>query len=337
MRVGAVDCGTNSIRLLVADVDDAGGEVAATEVLRRMEIVRLGAGIDATGLIAPEALARTLAACRDYAAECDRLGVERVRFAATSASRDARNADEFVAGVVEAFAPRPVRPEVITGHQEARLSFTGATAGLAGRAAGPYVVVDLGGGSTEFVRGTGDVEASISVDVGCVRLYERALAAGPGGSGDGRPGPEGVAALLRDVDAALDDVARAVDLTGVATLVGLAGTVTTVAAHALGLPAYDRDAIHGSVQTPAATLAACRDLAGMSTAQRAALGFMHPGRVDVIAAGALVWARIVERVADASPGVVVLVSEHDILDGLAVSLAGTPDGSEAGGRGIVGA
>lgn len=313
MRVGAVDCGTNSIRLLVADVDGSGSR----EVLRRMEIVRLGAGIDATGEIAPESLERTLAMCREYAADCERLGVRAVRFAATSASRDARNAGDFVAGVAEAFAAWSVTPEVISGLEEAHLSFTGATTGLAARGLpAPFLVVDLGGGSTEFVRGTDDVETARSVDIGCVRLHERHL------TGAGEAGGE--AALNADVDAALDVVAAEVDLAGVGSLVGLAGTVTTVAAHALGLATYDREAIHLSRHRAADVVAACRDLAARSPQERAALGYVHPGRVDVIAAGALVWARIVERITTLGPEPTVVVSEHDILDGLALSVVRDP-------------
>ena len=223
-RVAAIDCGTNSLRLLVADVGDDGRLV---DVVRRMEIVRLGQGIDRTGVIAPEAMARTLAVTREYAEQCRALGVERVRFVATSASRDARNAGEFVAGVREAFGDLDVAPEVVAGDTEARFSFSGATGDLqAVGVPGPYLVVDLGGGSTELVRGTTDVEAARSVDVGSVRMTERHLHSDP-------PTPDEVAAARRDVAAALDAVEETVDLTGIGAVVGLAGTITTITAHAL--------------------------------------------------------------------------------------------------------
>ncbi|WP_404352620.1 Ppx/GppA family phosphatase [Phycicoccus jejuensis] len=311
-RVAAVDCGTNSIRLLVADVGDDG---LLTDVVRRMEVVRLGQGIDRTGVIAPEAMERTLAAAAGYAATCRELGAERVRFVATSASRDARNADEFVAGVRDAFGDLDVTPEVVAGEVEARLSFTGATGDLRRLGIpGPYLVVDLGGGSTELVRGSDDVEAGRSVDVGCVRMTERHLAGDP-------PTPEQTDAARRDVRAALDAAEEAVDLHGLAAVVGLAGSITTVTAHALGLGGYDRDAIHLAEVPHAGHRASCAALLAMPRAERAALPYMHPGRVDVIGAGALVWDEVLARVADRSPGVRVVTSEHDILDGIALSVA----------------
>lgn len=322
MRVGAIDCGTNSIRLLVADLasEPAGDPSDATagplrEVVRRMEVVRLGEGLDATGEIAPAALARTLAMTGEYARQCDELGVDRVRFVATSASRDARNAADFVAGVRAAFAPRDVAPEVVSGREEAQLSFDGSTGGLAaGGLPGPYLVVDLGGGSTEFVRGDrGEVEAAISMDIGCVRFHERHHFGDP-------PTPDQLAAATREIDAALDAAEAAVGFAQVNALVGLAGTVTTVAAHALGLLAYDRDAIHACRLPVERVLAACDDLVGRTREHRTALGFMHPGRVDVIGAGALIWGRIVRRVADRAGLTDVVTSEHDILDGIALSL-----------------
>lgn len=348
MRVGAIDCGTNSIRLLVADLGDldgvgepgdpgeagaptdAGardGSAAASgplrEVLRRMEVVRLGEGLDATGAIAPAALARTLAMTDEYARQCEELGVERVRFVATSASRDASNAGDFVAGVRAAFAPRDVAPDVVSGAAEAQLSFDGSTGELAAAGVpGPYLVVDLGGGSTEFVRGditrpggAGQVAAAVSLDVGCVRFHERHRFGDP-------PSAAQVAAATAQIDAMLDDAERAVGFARVGALVGLAGTVTTVTAHALGLRAYDRDVIHGSSLPVADVLAACDDLVRATRRQRAALGFMHPGRVDVIGAGALIWSRIVTRVADRAGLSHVVTSEHDILDGIALSLRG---------------
>ncbi|GAA4396730.1 Ppx/GppA phosphatase family protein [Fodinibacter luteus] len=313
-RVGAIDCGTNSIRLLVADVGD---DVRLTDVLRRMEIVRLGQGIDRTGVIAPEAMERTLAMTREYAGQCRELGVERVRFVATSASRDARNARTFVEGVHAAFAAvgLDVDVEVVAGDAEARLSFAGATADLASLGIpGPYVVVDIGGGSTELVRGTADVGAARSVDVGSVRMTERHLGSDP-------PLEEEVEGARRDVRAALDTIEREVDLTGVGAVVGVAGTITTVTAHVLRLPAYDSQAVHLARRPAEEHFRACRELLGMTRAQRAALPYVHPGRVDVIGGGALVWSEVLERVLARSPGAVVVTSEHDILDGIARSVS----------------
>ena len=312
-RVGAVDCGTNSIRLLIADVDSSSGTL--TDVLRRMEVVRLGYGVDRTGMIDPEAMRRTVAMAAEYAGQCEDAGVEAVRFVATSASRDAGNAGEFVAGVEKAFAHFGIAPEVISGAEEAELSFRGATVELRGRGIpGPYLVVDLGGGSTEFVRGTDAVEAARSVDIGCVRMTERHLRSDP-------PTAEEIAGAVRDIDAAIDAAARTVGFEGIAALVGLAGSITTVTAHALGLPAYDAHRIHLTTLEPAVVLEACQSLLHLSREQRAALPFMHPGRVDVIGAGALVWHQVVLRVA-AGSGTPVITSEHDILDGIAYSCAG---------------
>ena len=312
-RVGAVDCGTNSIRLLIADVDPGSGSL--TDVVRRMEIVRLGHGVDKTGSISPEAMARTLAQAREYASQCSELGVERVRFVATSASRDATNAQEFVIGVREAFADFGVAPDVITGHEEASLSFRGATGDLQAEAIpGPYLVVDIGGGSTEFVRGTDDVGQSLSVDVGCVRMTERHLTSDP-------PTPAQIAAATADIEAAIDRVADVVDFQGISTLVGLAGSVTTITAHALQLTTYDAAKIHLSQLPADQIIDACTSLLSMTRAERAALGFMHKGRVDVIGAGALVWRCIVERVARDAGLVEAITSEHDILDGIALSIA----------------
>ncbi|MGV1009237.1 MAG: exopolyphosphatase [Dermatophilaceae bacterium] len=316
-RVAAVDCGTNSIRLLVADVQPGGGALA--DVVRRMEIVRLGYGVDRTGVIAPEAMARTLAVAREYAGQCRELGAERVRFVATSASRDARNAGEFVAGVREAFADFGVSPQVVSGTEEARLSFLGATGELPAHGVpGPYLVVDIGGGSSEFVRGSGPVDAAVSVDIGCVRMTERHLRSDP-------PTPAEVAAATDDIDAAIDRAASAVGFGPARALVGLAGSVTTVAAHALDLPVYDADVTHLARVTAARFHTAARELLAMTHAERARLAFMHPGRVDVIGAGALVWDRVIDRVCrDTGLGeaLPVLASEHDILDGIALSLVG---------------
>ncbi|MEO3936271.1 Ppx/GppA phosphatase family protein [Dermatophilaceae bacterium Soc4.6] len=318
VRVGAVDCGTNSIRLLVADVMPDG---AIVDVLRRMEVVRLGHGVDGTGRIDPEAMERTLRQAREYAAQCTELGVAAVRFVATSASRDASNAAEFIAGVRAAFGAFDLTPEVVTGAEEAALSFRGATGDLqAAGFEGPYLVVDLGGGSTELVRGTTVVQAALSTDVGCVRLTERHLHDDP-------PTADQVDAATRDIEQAVRAAADAVDFTPVRTLVGLAGTVTTVTAHVLRLPAYDPVAIHLSVTTPDDVRRAALDLLALSRPQRAELGFMHPGRVDVIGGGALIWERVVTAVEAATAQtragrpLAVVTSEHDILDGIALSVA----------------
>ncbi|MCS0637869.1 Ppx/GppA family phosphatase [Streptomyces sp. LP05-1] len=302
-RVAAVDCGTNSIRLLVADVDPATGTL--TDLDRRMTIVRLGQGVDRTGRLAPEALERTFAACREYAAAIAEHGAERIRFVATSASRDAENRDDFVRGVREILG---VDPEVITGDQEAEFSFTGATKELAGP--DEYLVVDIGGGSTEFVVGREHVRAARSVDMGCVRLTERHIRTDP-------PAGAEVAAIRADIAAALDLAEETVPLREADTLVGLAGSVTTVAAIALGLAEYDSAAIHRS-RIPYDQVAAVTDrLLAATHDERAAIGVIHPGRVDVIVSGALVLRAVMERVGARE----VVVSEHDILDGIAWSLA----------------
>ena len=312
-RVAAIDCGTNSIRLLVADADPATGELKDLD--RRMQIVRLGQGVDRTGRLAPEALERTFAACREYAAVIKGLGAEQVRFVATSASRDAENREDFVRGVVGILG---VEPEVITGDQEAEFSYTGATKELSGRTdlAQPFLVVDIGGGSTEFVLGDGAVRAARSVDVGCVRMTERHLL--HEGAISDPPTAGQISAIKADVAAALDRAEETVPLREAATLVGLAGSVTTVAAIALGLESYDSEAIHHS----RLSLAQVREITGrllsLTHAERAAIPVMHPGRVDVIAAGALVLLSIMERTGAGE----VVVSEHDILDGIAWSLAG---------------
>lgn len=310
-RVAAVDCGTNTIRLLIADSD---GARPPTDVVRRMEFVRLGQGIDATGRIAPEAMDRTLAAARDYAAQCAELDVTAVRFVATSASRDASNAEEFVAGVREAFHAYDVSPEVITGDEEAQLSFRGATGDLvAADVPGPYLVVDLGGGSTEFVRGERSVDAALSTDIGCVRMTERHLRSDP-------PTAAQIDAATLDIDAAIDRAQARVGFEDVATLVGLAGSVTTITAHALRLSAYDPGVIHGSTVPVDQILASCRAILAADRTERAAMPFMHEGRVDVIGAGALIWSRIVARLAQTAGIEQVRASEADILDGIALSL-----------------
>jgi exopolyphosphatase/guanosine-5'-triphosphate,3'-diphosphate pyrophosphatase len=311
-RVAAVDCGTNSIRLLVADAHPDTGELVDLD--RRMTIVRLGQDVDRTGRLAPEALDRTFAACREYAEVIKEHGAERLRFVATSASRDAENRDEFVRGVLDILG---VEPEVISGDQEAEFSFTGATKELAGRddLAKPYLVVDIGGGSTEFVVGDDHVRGARSVDIGCVRMTERHLVRD--GVVTDPPTEEQIRAIRADIEAALDLAEESVPLREARTLVGLAGSVTTVAAIALELPEYDSEAIHHS----RVSLDRVREITGRllaaTHAERAAIPSMHPGRVDVIGAGALVLLAIMERTGARE----VVVSEHDILDGIAWSVA----------------
>lgn len=323
MRVAAIDCGTNSIRLLVADpvaADDGAnaGEPLVT-VARRSQVVRLGQGVDRTGRLDPEAIERTLTVARSFAEECRELGVERVRFVATSASRDASNAADFVAGVREVFADWGIAPEVVSGDEEADLSFRGATGAVAAAGhSGPYLVVDLGGGSTELVRGTDCVQAAISLDIGSVRLTERHLPSDP-------PTEAEVAAATADITAALDRAEEVVDLGPVRTLVGLAGSITTVTAHALDLPGYDREAIHLADLGVPQVLDAATALLELPREDRAALPYMHPGRVDVIGAGALVWREVVRRVADRSGVDRVVTSERDILDGIALSILRATD------------
>jgi len=300
-RVAAIDCGTNSIRLLVADVSGS----TLTDVVRRMEIVRLGQGVDRTGRLAPEAIERTRLALMSYAAQICELGAERVRMVATSASRDAQNAADFRAMVVDTLG---VAPDVITGDEEARLSFTGAVRGLAG-AEPPYLVADIGGGSTELVLGTETVEAARSVDVGCVRMTERHLHDDP-------PAADQIAAAEKDIVEAITLARETVPVERARTFVGLAGSVTTVAALALHLPEYDSERIHHSRISYQQVADVTASLLAATRTERAALPVMHPGRVDVIGAGALVLRVLMEQVGAAE----VVASEHDILDGIAFSL-----------------
>ncbi|MEU7878817.1 Ppx/GppA phosphatase family protein [Microbispora bryophytorum] len=308
-RVAAIDCGTNSVRLLIADI--SGDEL--TDVERRMEIVRLGQDVDRTGRLAPEALERTFTAMRGYAKlirEQAPDGPVPVRVVATSATRDAANRADFVSGVRDVFG---VEPEVVTGDEEARLSFTGATRGLAragAEAETPCLVVDIGGGSTEFVVGSRSVEGALSVDIGCVRLTERHLRDDP-------PSAATVEAAVADIEAAMDRVEESVPVRTARTLVGLAGSVTTVAGIALDLPAYDPARIHHSRIPAERVHEVSARLLRMTHDERAAIPVMHPGRVDVIGAGALILDRIVRRYGFSE----VVVSEHDILDGIAWSLA----------------
>lgn len=316
-RVAAIDCGTNSIRLLIADssveASEKDGPGPLTDIVREMRVVRLGQGVDATGELAPEALERTFAATRDYAALIKEHGAGRVRFAATSATRDASNRQVFVDGIRELLG---VQPEVISGDEEAALSFAGASSVLPATGKDPILVVDLGGGSTEFVVGdSSGVIAARSVDIGCVRLTERHLRSDP-------PTAAQIAAAEADVDAALDLAAQAVPLDRATAVVGVAGSITTITAHALGLSEYQPNRIHGASLDLETISDACTSLLEMTRDERAALPYMHPGRVDVIGAGALVWRRILARLSAVSNGAIrtAVSSEHDILDGIALSI-----------------
>ncbi|HEY9302859.1 MAG TPA: Ppx/GppA phosphatase family protein [Mycobacterium sp.] len=310
-RVAGIDCGTNSIRLLIADVVD--GQLR--DVHREMRIVRLGQGVDATGRFTPEALERTRAALVDYATLCARHGVDRIRMVATSAARDAANRDVFFAMTAEVLADvvDGSVAEVITGAEEAELSFRGAVNEL-DSAAAPFVIVDLGGGSTEIVLGTDSVEASFSADVGCVRLTERCLHSDP-------PTAAEVAAARDVVRERLGEALLAVPVQQARTWVGVAGTMTTIAALAHEMTTYDSAAIHLSRVDIERLLTVCDDVIGMSRAQRAALGPMHAGRADVIGGGAIVIEEVALALRERAGIDALTVSEHDILDGIALSIA----------------
>ena len=337
-RVAAIDCGTNTIRLLIAEADrDQAGRPRLEVLRRRNEIVRLGQGVDRTGMLDPDALERTLRVVAAYAADCDELGVapgEAVRrFVATSATRDASNREDFVAGVRRLLG---IEPEVVSGQEEARLSFSGSLLGArgaegaevqgrAGRVPAPRLVVDLGGGSTELVLGMDEPSAAISLDTGSVRITERFLSSGV------TVGAE--AAARAEVRGLLDDAERVVDLSAPGRLVGLAGTITTVTAHALGLQDFDPQALNGAELSPDAVLASCEAIIHSTAEQRASWGYLAPGRRDVIAAGALVWSEVVTRVVERTtaagrPLERVTTSLYDILDGIALSLVPAQAGPE---------
>ena len=305
-RVAAIDCGTNSIRLLVADDDPATGRLA--DVARRSRIVRLGQDVDRTGRLAPEAIERVRLALVDYAALCADLGAQRVRMVATSATRDAGNREDFRSMVRTVLG---VEPEVITGREEAELSFTGALRDLAdGTAPPPRVVVDVGGGSTELVLGDRDSAwAGHSMDVGSVRLTERHLHDDPPTAGQ-------VAAAEAVIRAALAEAAAEVPVRQGRSLIGVSGSVTTVAGLALGLDAYEPERIHHA-RIPAGDIRAVTEqLLASTRARRAEHKVINPGRVDVIAAGALILREVVDAVGVEE----VVASEYDILDGLARSV-----------------
>ncbi|WP_101523683.1 Ppx/GppA phosphatase family protein [Nocardioides houyundeii] len=306
VTIAAIDCGTNTIKLLIGALPDV--------AVREMRMVRLGQGVDTTGRLADDALARAFAALDEYAALIAEHGVppERIRFCATSATRDAENAEEFAAGVEQRLG---VRPEVIAGDEEAELAFDGAVRNLQASAEAPVLVIDIGGGSTELILGDEAPLATCSLNIGSVRLHERHLRSDP-------PTAAEVAACVADIETALDEAeGLGVEIGSAATVVGVAGTCTTVAAGCLGLSAYDPDAIDQSVISVSDSHAFIDRIVAATVAQRRALGFMHPGRADVIDAGALILDRVLRRTSVYS----WIVSEADILDGIAWSVANRSD------------
>jgi exopolyphosphatase / guanosine-5'-triphosphate,3'-diphosphate pyrophosphatase len=305
VRVAALDCGTHSLRLLIADVDPEIGTL--TDVVRRMQVVRLGQGVDAQGAFAPEAIARAVAATAEYRALIDEHGATIVRMVATSAARDAANRAEFVAAIAEVLG---VEPDIISGSEEAALSFAGATRSLGLGKTSPVLVCDIGGGSTELVLGDhAFVQAARSVDVGCVRMTERHVFHEVM-TADER------AAITADVDRALDLVHDVVPWEQASAIVCVAGTATTIAGLHLGLAAYDPQAINAAVVSTESLRQISDMLCGATTVEKAALPVMHPGRVAVIAAGSVVLERVLERVGLDE----FIASEHDILDGIALAL-----------------
>ena len=302
-RVAALDCGTNSIRLLIAEENP--GASTFTEISRKMSIVKLGEGVDRNKAFLPDAISRTLAALKVFAADISEAKVEQVRFCATSATRDAKNRDEFLIPVAQILG---ITPEVISGEEEARLSFKGATQGL-DKTSGPFLVVDIGGGSTEFVFGSDHVDAARSVNIGCVRMSERHFKNDP-------PTQNEIEGAREDIKQAIALAAEAVPIKSAKTLVAVAGTATTVAAAALNLAKYDSDLIHLSKISAIETRRVSNWLLTLTRQERSDLGYMHPGRVDVIAAGSLVLAEIIEATGLES----FVASENDILDGMVWSM-----------------
>jgi exopolyphosphatase/guanosine-5'-triphosphate,3'-diphosphate pyrophosphatase len=302
MRVAAIDCGTNSIRLLIADIEGTNFR----EIYRTMEIVRLGQGVDQNKAFHPDAIARTLSAVDLFSQEISKRGVEHIRFCATSATRDASNRELFINGVKERLG---IEPEVISGEEEARLSFIGATKEFA-QSDGPFLVVDIGGGSTEFVYGHSDVEFAKSVNIGCVRMTERNIHSDP-------PAAEEIENARRDIQEAIAVAAAIVPITKAKTLIAVAGTATSVAASALKLKEYDRHLIHLARVSAEQTHHVALTFAAMNAEQRSHVGFLHPGRADVFAAGSLVLSEVMK----ATGAKEFVASEADILDGIAFSLA----------------
>jgi exopolyphosphatase / guanosine-5'-triphosphate,3'-diphosphate pyrophosphatase len=295
-RIAAIDCGTNSIKILIGEAPDV--------IVRESRMVRLGQGVDTTGRLSDQALARTFAAIDEFAALIAAYDVTRIRFCATSATRDADNADVFTDGVRERLG---VAPEVLSGAEEAALVFEGAVGHLPGPIEEPVLVVDIGGGSTELVLGTEQPDRAVSMDIGSVRLHERHLHADP-------PSPEQISACLTDIDRHLD--ASPVPIADAHSVIGTSGTIKTLAAAMLELPVYDRDAIDGTELGTAETAAYVERLVAMTVAERRAIPSMHPGRADVIAAGGLIWSGVLARSGVPS----YRVSEADILYGIASSL-----------------
>jgi exopolyphosphatase/guanosine-5'-triphosphate,3'-diphosphate pyrophosphatase len=314
-RVAAIDCGTNSIRLLVADLTEReDGTVSLRDVHREMRIVRLGEGVDATKRLSVAALKRTRDALADYTMICRRKGAERVRMVATSATRDATNRDEFFTMTRELLG---VEAEVISGDEEARLSFTGAVGDLEPED-GPFIVSDIGGGSTELVVGTWDgkraeVTGALSVDIGCVRITERCLPSDP-------PTADEIARAHAFAAETLQPAFDTVPVADARTWVGVAGTITTISAVAQQLPEYDSERTHLSRLSRAEITRTAQRLLAATKEERAANPTIHPGRVDVIAGGALITEVLSEKLWQTAGIGELLVSEHDILDGIALSL-----------------
>jgi exopolyphosphatase/guanosine-5'-triphosphate,3'-diphosphate pyrophosphatase len=302
-RVAALDCGTNSIRLLIAEENTEVGTF--TEISRKMSIVKLGEGVDKSKAFLPDAISRTLVALKVFAKEITEAKVDQIRFCATSATRDAQNRDDFLTPVAEILG---ITPEVISGDEEARLSFLGATQALS-KSDGPFLVIDIGGGSTEFVFGTEQVEAARSVNIGCVRMSERHFKNDP-------PTQSEIDSARADINNAIALAAEVVPIKNAKTLVAVAGTATTVAAAALTLAEYDSELIHLAKISAVDTRRVSDWLLTLTRQERADLGYMHPGRVDVIAAGSLVLAEIMEATGLTS----FVASENDILDGMVWSM-----------------
>ena len=300
-QVAVIDCGTNSIRLLIAEISGT----TFKEVIRTMEIVRLGQGVDENKAFHPDAINRTLLAVKSFKEIIDKNKVDKIRFCATSATRDATNRNLFIDSVRDILN---VQVEVIPGEEEAALSFTGATYQL-DQNSGPFLVVDIGGGSTEFVYGDKKVISAKSVNIGCVRMSERHFLTQP-------PGMDQIARAIVDIDIAITEAGASVPINSAKSLIAVAGTATTVAAAALNLPKYDRDLIHLSKISADQVHKVAQMFQSMSKSEITALPYMHEGRVDVITAGSLVLSRVMA----ATGAVEFVASESDILDGMAFSL-----------------
>ena len=302
-RVAAIDCGTNSIRLLISDIDTSTN--TATDVCREMRIVRLGEGVDKTNAFSPRALERTFKAIEEYEQILLKHKVENLRFVATSATRDAQNKAMFIKGVIDRLR---IVPEVIAGTEEAALSFDGATRSLRQKHKAPFLIIDLGGGSTELVIGDQEPTGAYSMDVGCVRMTERHT---PGGN----PTKAQEEAIRTDVRNALKEAGKKVDWQKAQTIVGVAGTVTTVAAHILKLKTYDPEVLHGASISAQQISQTAQDFISLTPSQRAALPYMHEGRIEVITAGSIVLDEVMKAIGAQT----LIASERDILDGVAWS------------------